>query len=164
MLAIRSVRPEGSIPACAGEPQAASVAAGNAAVYPRVCGGTSDFPTPLEALEGLSPRVRGNLTSTDSAKLTGRSIPACAGEPSAGLDSGEQLAVYPRVCGGTRAAALLLLQAAGLSPRVRGNPVNSLAHAAGVGSIPACAGEPFPRPAGVKQQRVYPRVCGGTRR
>ena len=29
-------------------------------VYPRVCGGTSDFWEQRAALEGLSPRVRGN--------------------------------------------------------------------------------------------------------
>ena len=46
------------------------------------------------------------------------------------------------MCGGTRAAALLLLQAEGLSPRVRGNPdVESMVKRV-QGSIPACAGEP----------------------
>ena len=29
-------------------------------------------------------------------------------------------------------------------------------------SIPACAGEPLPRPTAVRAIRVYPRVCGGT--
>ena len=31
-----------------------------------------------------------------------------------------------------------------------------------IGSIPACAGEPFVRWARVANDRVYPRVCGGT--
>ena len=50
----------------------------------------------------------------------------------------------------------------GLSPRVRGN-LRPKAVGYGPGrSIPACAGEPVPRPVGVCRPRVYPRVCGGT--
>ena len=50
----------------------------------------------------------------------------------------------------------------GLSPRVRGNRWrwhNALCHQ---GSIPACAGEPKSALQHLQQQRVYPRVCGGT--
>ena len=52
---------------------------------------------------------------------------------------------------------------AGLSPRVRGNldaiiPAIILAR-----SIPACAGEPAEGQPGNGVQRVYPRVCGGTK-
>ena len=34
----------------------------------------------------------------------------------------------------------------------------------GIGSIPACAGEPGGSPSSQCRRRVYPRVCGGTRR
>ena len=53
-------RPQGSIPACAGEPHTVMTQSGTAEVYPRVCGGAS--PTCLwgRAEEGLSPRVRGS--------------------------------------------------------------------------------------------------------
>ena len=50
----------------------------------------------------------------------------------------------------------------GLSPRVRGNPVSWLilpSPERWTGSIPAGAGEPRPRAAGLE---VYPRGCGGT--
>ena len=52
----------------------------------------------------------------------------------------------------------------GLSPRVRGNPAGPLSAPDGLGSIPACAGEPPPRPPLHFLSTVYPRVCGGTRR
>ena len=54
---------ERSIPACAGEPLASIRAAVTAAVYPRVCGGTSLRPEPVATWRGLSPRVRGNPDS-----------------------------------------------------------------------------------------------------
>ena len=50
----------------------------------------------------------------------------------------------------------------GLSPRVRGNPPDSLSDGILRRSIPASAGEPALRPHGEPQLRVYPRECGGT--
>ena len=121
-------------------------------VYPRVCGGTNDV-------------LRGSRHPT-----SWRSIPACAGEPGHMLVRSHwaecSWGVYPRVCGGTMRIRLLK---PGI-PFVR--------------SIPACAGEPSimtdhlfhhnglsPRVRGNRKQhhrlpcpqRVYPRVCGGTR-
>ena len=52
---------------------------------------------------------------------------------------------------------------AGLSPRVRGNPPHRPRGRAGLGSIPACAGEPLQCRAMGAGGGVYPRVCGGTR-
>ena len=51
----------------------------------------------------------------------------------------------------------------GLSPRVRGNQLEALNFTPTIGSIPACAGEPFLDNRQPAQQEVYPRVCGGTR-
>ena len=51
---------DGSIPACAGEPQSWASGIVNATVYPRVCGGTGEYPEPPAGYTGLSPRVRGN--------------------------------------------------------------------------------------------------------
>ena len=50
--------------------------------------------------------------------------------------------VYPRVCGGTATYRDAQVVAAGLSPRVRGNPKPKPATRARQRSIPACAGEP----------------------
>ena len=54
--------------------------------------------------------------------MVGRSIPACAGEPSETRERMSWLGVYPRVCGGTPPTGLTYGPIIGLSPRVRGNP------------------------------------------
>ena len=133
----------GSIPACAGEPHAASNGAGGLGVYPRVCGGTtaSLFTTP--PIPGLSPRVRGNPTPGKYQDSYHRSIPACAGEPWAWKDSAAARRVYPRVCGGTHNVRYENWRTKGLSPRVRGNPSRVPASYTKWRSIPACAGEPM---------------------
>ena len=72
----------GSIPACAGEPPSRMMLLNPPRVYPRVCGGTQrpgGMPAPTC---GLSPRVRGNPSSSLLTRLMLGSIPACAGEPS----------------------------------------------------------------------------------
>ena len=95
----------GSIPACAGEPDELGIGGGGRRVYPRVCGGTGYLP-PLPSIgRGLSPRVRGNPPARLNRSWRAWSIPACAGEPAAGVNvtgiwEGIQQ-VYPRVCGGT---------------------------------------------------------------
>ena len=159
----RSHRNSGSIPACAGEPSSSNPPTKSARVYPRVCGGTVILYPSDPPLEGLSPRVRGNLQV--AAVLNGRngSIPACAGEPSADGRQHSVRGVYPRVCGGTVGPRAACLSPQGLSPRVRGNPRRWPPAAVQSGSIPACAGEPISfSPLGAAPG-VYPRVCGGTK-
>ena len=131
-------------------------------VYPRVRGGTS---VPFSACKpscGLSPRARGNLSLFGGTAMIRRSIPACAGEPDTGALGVRSPRVYPRVRGGTYGGGRVRLEAFGLSPRARGNPIAQSRRPRAKGSIPACAGEPpLPRfPARV--DRVYPRVRGGT--
>ena len=90
-----------SIPACAGEPKYSldptqphkvypRVCGGTVRtapvpvvgwVYPRVCGGTFTVPNVWQHMDGLSPRVRGNLHHININPRYPRSIPACAGEP-----------------------------------------------------------------------------------
>ena len=50
--------------------------------------------------------------------------------------------VYPRVCGGTHLLRWFDYWLKGLSPRVRGNLLDTLGQLWVVRSIPACAGEP----------------------
>ena len=151
-----------SIPACAGEPVCANRQSNAAAVYPRVCGGTLLVWVRCTKRRGLSPRVRGNHRVGPPPNLEIGSIPACAGEPQPPPPASGFLWVYPRVCGGTAAAAARVISSAGLSPRVRGNPPQGLINANSVGSIPACAGEPVRWTAARDRIPVYPRVCGGT--
>ncbi len=67
------------------------------------------------------------------------------------------------MCGGTALLVDWDGDKSGLSPRVRGNPYKGIAGEIGIGSIPACAGEPGWNSAGYGKYEVYPRVCGGTR-
>ena len=129
-----------------------------------MCGGTRYAHTCLAGREGLSPRVRGNRGLEAGLDGLERSIPACAGEPFDSASAPKTMGVYPRVCGGTAAASVRRPWRAGLSPRVRGNPRPVSRRYRPRGSIPACAGEPDVRAGPWTPARVYPRVCGGTRR
>ena len=154
--------PDGSIPACAGEPTRRAAPPGPARVYPRVCGGTWSLTAAPARIGGLSPRVRGNRgVHPHRARRLG-SIPACAGEPPLSVHHGLLRRVYPRVCGGTLWPGPRAAGAAGLSPRVRGNPADLIGGTAEDGSIPACAGEPITLATSPIVTWVYPRVCGGT--
>ena len=152
----------GSIPACAGEPAPDPGTGPQDVVYPRVCGGTELHYATHDGSTGLSPRVRGNPGTAPHPGGALWSIPACAGEPISVSCSSRLPAVYPRVCGGTISAGSPATNAAGLSPRVRGNPVRPHILRSVRRSIPACAGEPIPGCVSVIISTVYPRVCGGT--
>ena len=171
-----------SIPACAGEPIPVDLIDWTGGVYPRVCGGTQPGHDDVGSPRGLSPRVRGNRGEGDTGTAPNGSIPACAGEPGRGSARIWSIAVYPRVCGGTAEVIARNAFRVGLSPRVRGNQgragdsyagLGSIPACAGEpgvngievelhGSIPACAGEPVPRSLSLAAILVYPRVCGGT--
>ena len=56
---------------------------------------------PHKRLLGLSPRVRGNLSSTGQGQPCARSIPARTGEPTKHRTVNPPLPVYPRAYGGT---------------------------------------------------------------
>ena len=135
-----------SIPACAGEPVCYGLRTVRPEVYPRVCGGTQHVHPVAVAVRGLSPRVRGNPAPPPATRRCPGSIPACAGEPGRRCTAAPAGQVYPRVCGGTRAAFRSATSSHGLSPRVRGNPDGVVQANQRVGSIPACAGEPRPCP------------------
>ena len=173
---------KGSIPAGAGEPLVVWPNGLGDAVYPRGCGGTQGDEPGVKAVQGLSPRVRGNRRSSGRTDRLQGSIPAGAGEPSpAGrlrastrvyprgcgeppITSVEvpQDRVYPRGCGGTHTGVRLARRVPGLSPRVRGNRRRRDEPDDTVWSIPAGAGEPSPSLTLTATRRVYPRGCGGT--
>ncbi len=152
----------GSIPACAGEPIPRHHRQPMNAVYPRVCGGTQVRLFNRESETGLSPRVRGNQPTFGEHLENLGSIPACAGEPVCLVCDATRTRVYPRVCGGTNETSRMERHVMGLSPRVRGNRRFRVSSGSLDGSIPACAGEPLPRPRRCAWAGVYPRVCGGT--
>ena len=151
-----------SIPACAGEATPTPAEIYQAAVYPRVCGGSTAAAARPPLGGGLSPRVRGKRKETGLDYPLFRSIPACAGEAVAAAGGRAQRRVYPRVCGGSPSWRRWRRGRRGLSPRVRGKPMLSRTPVDCVWSIPACAGEACPAPTAHRSGRVYPRVCGGS--
>ena len=182
-------RASGSIPACAGEPDAGSFALAEMWVYPRVCGGTDISGAGMVSRPGLSPRVRGNLSVQKGAEQARGSIPSCAGEPRPAGREAVRRRVYPRVCGGTQTrkqascsstglsprvrgnhelrASMSWIDATGLSPRVRGNLMMLRPRTqwqAPQGLSPRVRGNPLQIVAACcrSDDRVYPRVCGGT--
>ena len=129
-----------------------------------MCGGTTCPRCTSRWSWGLSPRVRGNQPLLFQPGGPLRSIPACAGEPLAESVVPPTYEVYPRVCGGTTLIPFRPSSQTGLSPRVRGNLTDLIMLRRFTGSIPACAGEPATSSGPGRATRVYPRVCGGTRR
>jgi len=152
-----------SIPACAGEPSGGGLGKGKQGVYPRVCGGAQKFRVRTVTPTGLSPRVRGSHVMRIWQGGAGRSIPACAGEPTARVEYGTLERVYPRVCGGAARTGGRVRRRLGLSPRVRGSHYRYLLLGGYFGSIPACAGEPLRQRSRAWPATVYPRVCGGAK-
>ena len=155
-------RPERSIPARAGEPNAGTVMGRAFRVYPRACGGTKQGAQGGISVTGLSPRVRGNLALPTLPAVQWRSIPARAGEPAVCRAQHPTYWVYPRACGGTVTIDLVQGGGNGLSPRVRGNHLRWRIDRHCPGSIPARAGEPYGTRPTRNTYRVYPRACGGT--
>ena len=152
----------GSIPACTGEPWIPSGPGRPSEVYPRVYGGTLRRRPRVYPIQGLSPRVRGNLLAEILRATIARSIPACTGEPNFRCSTGSASKVYPRVYGGTNLRAAQAAGEHGLSPRVRGNHHRDHRRRRNHGSIPACTGEPWPVCMTDWIWWVYPRVYGGT--
>ena len=130
----------GSIPACAGETRRGADCGADDGVYPRVCGGNLPALVMGFVVGGLSPRVRGKRSWGGIPGAAG-SIPACAGETTAGNGYRLMMRVYPRVCGGNLMFAGQSRIVRGLSPRVRGKLEMIGIDAYQEGSIPACAGE-----------------------
>ena len=151
-----------SIPAYAGEPRLRPSAQRVAKVYPRVCGGTDAGVTAGGKDDGLSPRMRGNLSHHAHHPELHGSIPAYAGEPIIVAGRNAADTVYPRVCGGTGRPFDMGISGIGLSPRMRGNLPNRIRRMVISRSIPAYAGEPPPATPPGPARTVYPRVCGGT--
>jgi len=71
----------GTIPAWAGEPHLPQPAHKATGDHPRVGGGTFQRPAALRAVQGPSPRGRGNQADHAGALGAGGTIPAWAGEP-----------------------------------------------------------------------------------
>ena len=132
----------GSIPAWAGKPQASRCLTHSLRVHPRVGGETQVGAAHERALQGPSPRGRGNQNDRCSHGRDRGSIPAWAGKPRAFLAIPMPLWVHPRVGGETGGSYDRNGAFTGPSPRGRGNhSAPSLCHPL-LWSIPAWAGKP----------------------
>ena len=151
-----------SIPAHAGQPGYDRVVGLHKGVYPRACGATPRIHAYKPTGGGLSPRMRGNPYPTALAIASARSIPAHAGQPLCDSESVQAVRVYPRACGATALRCSYVLQAMGLSPRMRGNQRNYIKAMLDTRSIPAHAGQPRPFRYAPALRPVYPRACGAT--
>ena len=150
----------GSIPACAGKPDAFVAGSAVSRVHPRVCGEAPASSATCAPSAGPSPRVRGSHAVHWRIYTPGGSIPACAGKPETLRGSRCHQWVHPRVCGEASMAEYADREKQGPSPRVRGSPTAALAGRGHHGSIPACAGKPNGRTCRPRSPRVHPRVCG----
>ena len=130
--------------------------------YPRERGGTGTDCRRLCRDEGLSPRTRGNQLKKRSFADRLGPIPANAGEPFRRWPRLRDARAYPRERGGTILAHHCAQRVEGLSPRTRGNLHLARAARAGLGPIPANAGEPHAGSPPPRGPWAYPRERGGT--
>ena len=133
----------GSIPAHAGKPSLDRYRALSDAVYPRPCGETDRLHHDRMRAQGLSPPMRGNQFLRQFYAGGMGSIPAHAGKPRGDAEREMGNRVYPRPCGETLAIPSKSSYLGGLSPPMRGNPLQSNLMRRLLGSIPAHAGKPL---------------------
>src|SRR6266568_4399002 len=153
--------PDGSIPACAGEPRTKPPPPSLRRVDPRVRGGAIARIRALAFARGRSPRARGSLRDRNDRGSARGSIPACAGEPWTRWTRRPAPPVDPRVRGGASCVRYGRTREYGRSPRARGSQNGGGGQRLTLGSIPACAGEPNCSAEGSRDTRVDPRVRGG---
>ena len=125
-----------------------------------MCGENIPLGTPLDCVQGSSPRVRGKLPNrvhpTDLKGL----IPAHAGKTYGCRTRGRRLRAHPRACGENFEATRREVAEKGSSPRMRGKqsrrgPRNRIR-----GLIPAHAGKTFSLLGTSPRLRAHPRACG----
>ena len=114
------------------------------------------------AIDGTSPRSRGNHHRGGRRSIRARYIPALAGEPAPVRPTCRPHSVHPRARGGTHDLIFPRADVWGTSPRSRGNPGRPRSRGARRRYIPALAGEPHRLDATPSCPRVHPRARGGT--
>ena len=125
-----------------------------------MCGEHTSWFAGSSSASGSSPRVRGTPADPDEGDATRRFIPACAGNTAQRPAYHFMTPVHPRVCGEHQLSIIAAVGVPGSSPRVRGTPRRSKAHADVVRFIPACAGNTLRAAHRADIRPVHPRVCG----
>ena len=128
-----------------------------------MCGENIPLGTPLDCVQGSSPRVRGKLPNrvhpTDLKGL----IPAHAGKTYGCRTRGRRLRAHPRACGENFIVRICPALIRGSSPRMRGRLPIVAKGAAETGLIPAHAGKTSILSAAATSTRAHPRACGENR-
>ena len=151
----------GFIPAGAGQTVRPRRTATAAAAHPRGCGADLASVSVCTVVVGSSPRVRGRPAGGLLGALFHGLIPAGAGQTTMRWWRRRRSGAHPRGCGADDADNRVTALGKGSSPRVRGRPSDSAGVVAGVGLIPAGAGQ-----TGCTGFRIYfvpgssPRVRG----
>ena len=117
----------------------------------------------VSAHSGLSPLTRGNLRRLAWQELQIGPIPAHAGQPFWPICASRWPGAYPRSRGATCRILCRPRPRLGLSPLTRGNRQGKRVGGAGLGPIPAHAGQPACRFFARCRGRAYPRSRGATR-
>ena len=128
--------------------------------HPRVCGEQLIAGTMCSNAIGSSPRVRGTGVLRVSVPVSGRIIPACAGNRNAIVGGDVSITDHPRVCGEQEPRSQGVGGQVGSSPRVRGTgpPVATVRRLPRI--IPACAGNSTSFRCSNRHTPDHPRVCG----
>ena len=108
-------------------------------------GGAADRIDRADSLPGRSPHARGSPHPKARRIERRGSIPACAGEPRGLAAVPSDYGVDPRMRGGAPPLARTIPLSLGRSPHARGSLRQRQCVRPALGSIPACAGEPYAR-------------------
>ncbi len=112
--------PHRFIPARAGNGSSCKPSGSRTSVHPRACGERHTEVRRSSVGSGSSPRVRGTVWDVHSGTVTGRFIPARAGNGPAWGRAGSNRTVHPRACGERTRLDRISRGTSGSSPRVRG--------------------------------------------
>ena len=128
--------------------------------YPHDCGEHSGALGDITDLVGLSPRLRGTHYCPATCRWCRRVIPTTAGNTfAAGLLMRANTG-YPHDCGEHITANRTFTMGCGLSPRLRGTPINSQSAVVDNRVIPTTAGNTVRRQRALAFSSGYPHDCG----
>ena len=145
-------RPDGIIPACAGNTIRPTKNGSPSGDHPRMRGEHSNPYIHEFQVEGSSPHARGTQTQLEPLEVFAGIIPACAGNTRHIHRNRAHQWDHPRMRGEHIEIAIGELDKQGSSPHARGTRAGAVGNDAAVGIIPACAGN----------TRSPPTICGRT--
>ena len=153
-------KPNGSIPAHAGQPRRRRACVLPATVHPRSRGAAAPAAICAVSTAGPSPLTRGSQLLRHFKYPQSGSIPAHAGQPACCCIRPSASRVHPRSRGAAHAGIATHKPRQGPSPLTRGSRPHPRPGSASTRSIPAHAGQPRHAPARHQQTGVHPRSRG----